>query len=158
MKNKLILNSDIEGVIIEKRDRIADERGTILHGVRNDQLKNSFGEVYFKKLYKGVINGWHTHETLYLNYLCIYGMVKLVLYDMRKNSPTYGVIKEIFIGDDNHCMVHIPPGVANGSKGMSDPFSIMCNVCSEPHNPNIKYLRIDPHSGEIPYSWDRKDY
>ena len=158
MKNILTLNSDIEGVIIEKRDRIADERGTILHGVRNDQLKNSFGEVYFKKLYKGVINGWHTHETLYLNYLCIYGMVKLVLYDMRKNSPTYGVVKEIFIGDDNHCMVHIPPGVANGSKGMSDPFSIMCNVCSEPHNPNIKYLRIDPHSGEIPYSWDRKDY
>lgn len=158
MKNKLTLSGDIEGVIIEKRDRIADERGTILHGVRNDQLKNSFGEVYFKKLYKGVINGWHTHETLYLNYLCIYGMVKLVLYDMRKNSPTYGVIKEIFIGDDNHCMVHIPPGVANGSKGMSDPFSIMCNVCSEPHNPNIKYLRIDPHSGEIPYSWDRKDY
>ena len=67
-------------------------------------------------------------------------------------------IQEIFFGDDNYCMVHIPPGIANGSKGMTDPFAIMCNVASEPHNPDIKYLRIDPHSGEIPYDWSRKDY
>lgn len=148
----------IEGVHIEERKKIADERGTIYHGVRADQLRNNFGEVYFKKIYKGVINGWHTHESLYLNYLCIYGMVKLVLFDMRKDSPTYRNLQEIFIGEDNYCMVHIPPGVANGSKGMGNPFSIMCNICSEAHNPAIKYLRIDPASDEIPYDWARRDY
>jgi dTDP-4-dehydrorhamnose 3,5-epimerase len=151
-------NNDIEGVFIEKREKIADERGTVLHGVRSDQLKNTFGEVYFKKLYKDVVNGWHVHETLKLNYLCIHGMIKLVLCDMRKDSPTYMNIKEIFFGEDNHCMVHIPPGVANGSKGMVSPYSIMCNVCSEAHNPKIKYKRIDPHSDEIPYDWERQDY
>jgi len=78
-------NDEIEGVIIEKRNKIADERGTILHGVTSEQLNNPFGEVYFKKLYGGVVNGWHVHETLFLNYLCIHGMIKLVLCDMRKN-------------------------------------------------------------------------
>ncbi len=149
---------EIDGVTVESRRKIPDERGTILHGVRVDQLKNPFGEIYFKKLYQGVVNGWHAHETLVLNYLCIYGMVKLVLYDMRKNSPTYGTIQELFMGEDNHCMVHIPPGIANGSKGMTAPYAIMCNVASEPHDPSIKYLRIDPHSGEIPYDWARRDY
>lgn len=148
----------IEDVKILPLRRIPDERGTIMHGVRRDNLLNSFGEVYFKKLYKDVINGWHVHETLILNYICIHGMIKLVLCDMRDGSSTKGEIQEIFFGDDNYCLVHIPTGVANGSKGMSAPFSILTNIASEPHNPDIKYLRIDPHNGEIPYDWARKDF
>src|SRR5260221_8508775 len=109
----------IDDVIIEQRGRIPDERGTILHGMRSDQLRNPFGEVYFKKLYGGVINGWHVHESLFLNYLCLHGMIKLVLHDLRKGSTTEGVTQEPFICDDNYCMVHIPPGIANGVKGMT---------------------------------------
>lgn len=148
---------NIQGVKIMPLKKIPDERGTIMHGVRADNILNEFGEVYFKKLYKDVVNGWHVHEKLILNYICIHGMIKLVLYDMRENSPTYKQIQEIFIGEDNYCLVHIPPGIANGMKGLSAPYSIICNVASEPHNPNIKYLRINPHSGEIPYNWARKD-
>mgnify|MGYP001205959996 CR=1 FL=1 len=148
----------IHDVCVDLRHKIPDERGTIMHGVTVDQLRNSFGEVYFKKLYLGVVNAWHVHEVLTLNYLCIYGMIKLVLYDMRENSPTNGTLQEIFIGEDNYCMVHIPPGIANGSKGMTAPYAIMCNVASLPHDPSIDYLRIDPHSGEIPYDWARRDY
>jgi dTDP-4-dehydrorhamnose 3,5-epimerase len=157
-KYPILRNGEIDGVKVLPRRRIPDERGTILHGVRREELLNPFGEVYFKKLYPDVINGWHTHESLYLNYLVLVGMIKLVLYDMRESSPTRGVLQEIFLGDDNHCLVHIPPGIANGSKGMTAPFSLMCNVASEPHNPSLKYLRIDPRSGEIPYDWARRDF
>jgi len=148
----------IEGVQIMQLRKIPDERGTIMHGIRKDNIPNDFGEVYFKKIYPGVVNGWHVHETLILNYICLVGMIKLVLYDMRKNSPTQREIQEIFLGEDNYCLVHIPSGIANGSKGMGTPYSLMVNVASEPHNPDIKYLRIDPHSGEIPYDWARRDY
>jgi dTDP-4-dehydrorhamnose 3,5-epimerase len=151
-------SDEINGVKIIPRKRIPDERGTILHGVRSDELLNPFGEVYFKKLYYGVVNGWHVHETLFLNYLCIYGMVKLVLCDMREESSTYKTIQELFIGEDNYCLVHIPPGVANGSKGMWEPYAIMCNVASEAHNPQIKYKRIDPNTDVISYDWARKDF
>lgn len=150
--------SIIDGVKIIPLKKIPDERGTIMHGVRRDTMLNEFGEVYFKKLYAGVVNGWHAHETLILNYICLSGMIKLVLHDLRPSSPTYRKTEEIFMGDDNYVLVHIPPGVANGSKGMCLPYSILCNVASEPHNPAIKYKRIDPHSGEIPYNWERKDF
>lgn len=148
----------IDGVKIVPLRRIPDERGTIMHGVRRDTMLSDFGEVYFKKLYAGVVNGWHVHETLILNYICILGMIKLVLYDLRETSPTKGEVQEIFLGDDNYCLVHIPPGIANGSKGMTDPFAIMTNVASQAHDPTIKYLRVDPHSGEIPYDWARRDF
>jgi dTDP-4-dehydrorhamnose 3,5-epimerase len=148
----------IEGVQIVPLKKIPDERGTIMHGVRCDNILSDFGEIYFKKLYFDVVNGWHVHKTLTLNYICILGMIKLVLFDMRDSSPTKGELQEIFFGEDNYCLVHIPAGIANGSKGMGQPFSILVNVASEPHDPNLKYLRIDPHSGEIPYDWARKDY
>ncbi len=148
----------IEGVVIRPLRKIPDERGTIMHGVRKDNILNEFGEVYFKKLYFGVVNGWHVHEELILNYICVLGMIKLVLYDMRKDSKTNGQLQEIFMGEDNYCLVHIPPGIANGSKGMTSPYSMMVNVASLPHDPKAKYVRIDPHSGEIPYQWARKDF
>jgi len=148
---------NIQGVKVIPLKKIPDERGTIMHGVRSDNILNDFGEVYFKKLYKDVVNGWHIHKTLILNYICVYGMVKLVLYDIREDSSTYKQTQEIFIGEDNYCLAHIPEGIANGMKGLFSPYSIICNVASEPHDPNIKYLRINPNSGEIPYNWTRKD-
>jgi dTDP-4-dehydrorhamnose 3,5-epimerase len=153
-----VINGVLEGVKVLPLRKIPDERGTIMHGARRDTLLNDFGEVYFKKLYFGVVTGWHVHETLILNYICVHGMIKLVLYDMRKESPTRGHLQEIFFGDDNYCLVHIPSGIATGVKGMSAPFSLLVNVASEPHNPAVQYLRIDPHSGEIPYDWARHDY
>ena len=148
----------IDGVKIVPLKKIPDERGTIMHGARRDTMLSPFGEVYFKKLYFGVVNGWHVHETLVLNYICLTGMIKLVLCDLRPGSATQGKVQEIFFGDDNYCLVHIPAGIANGTKGMTDPFALMTNVASEPHDPSIKYRRIDPHSDEIPYDWARRDF
>lgn len=151
-------NTFIDGVQIVPLKKFPDERGTIMHGVRSDNILNPFGEVYFKKLYQGVINGWHVHESLILNYICLQGTVKLVLFDTRANSRTKGVIQEVFFGDDNYVLAHIPPGIANATKGITAPYALFCNVASEPHNPSLHYKRIDPHSGEIPYDWTRKDY
>lgn len=148
----------IEGVKIIPLKVIPDERGAIMHGLRRDNILNEFGEVYFSKIYYGAIKGWHIHDTLILNYICVYGQVKLVLHDMRKDSSTNGETQEIFMGMDNYCLVHIPPGIANGTKGLWDPYSIVSNVASEPHVPNKKYRRIHPDEGVIDYDWDRRIY
>jgi dTDP-4-dehydrorhamnose 3,5-epimerase len=148
----------IEGVVVQSLGRICDERGTIMHGVRRDTILNDFGEVYFKKLYRDVINGWHVHETLILNYICLWGMMKTVLYDMRAASPTHGMIQEVFYGDDNYVLVHVPPGVANASKVIRGEWALFCNVASEPHRADLKYMRIDPLNCDIPYDWNQRHY
>jgi len=149
---------EIEGVVVQPLKKFPDNRGAIMHGVRNDNILNEFGEVYFKKLYQGIINGWHQHTEIIMNLICVYGMVKLVLVDMREDSSTYGNLMEVCFGDDNYCLVHIPTGVANASQGLWTPFSILCNVASKPYDPAYRYIPIDVYSGEIEYDWDRKDY
>lgn len=112
----------IDGALVVPLRRIPDERGTILHMLRStDEHFQQFGEIYFTTIYRNVVKGWHRHREMTLNYACIFGRIKLVLFDDRNDSPTRGVLQEIFLGPDNHSLVVIPPGVWSGSKGMSDP-------------------------------------
>ncbi len=152
------MQESIQGVEIILLKKIPDQRGAIMHGVRSDTILNPFGEVYFKKLYPDIINGWHVHETLILNYICLLGMLKVAMYDLRTDSSTFKMLQEIYIGDDNYALVHIPPGIANATQSMTAPFALFANVASEPHNAQIKYRRIDPNTDEIPYDWKKKDF
>ena len=81
----------IAGVEIVPLRRIPDERGTIYHMLRStDPHFIAFGEIYFTSIYRGVVKGWHRHRDMTLNYACISGRIKLVLYDDRPDSPTNG--------------------------------------------------------------------
>ena len=144
----------IQGVQVIPLRRIPDERGTIFHMLKHtDPHFQQFGEVYFSTAYQGVIKGWHRHVEMTLNYACIYGRVKLVLYDDRVESATRGEIVEIFLGPDQYSLVVIPPEVWNGYKGMSDPFAIIANCCTHAHDP-ARSTRLDPFDGSIPYDWN----
>ena len=143
----------IDGVQIIPLKRIPDERGTIMHMLRaTDPHFQQFGEIYFSTIYKDVIKGWHHHREMSLNYACIFGRIKLVLFDDRDTSSTKGELMEIFLGPDNYSLVIIPPEVWNGFKGMSDPLSIVANCCTHAHDPS-RSSRLDPFNNHIPYSW-----
>jgi len=143
----------IEGVQVVPLRRIPDERGTIYHMLRcDDPHFRQFGEIYFSHIYKDVVKGWHHHREMTLNYACIFGRIKLVLYDDREQSPTRGELMELFLGPDNYSLVIIPPEVWNGHKGMSDPYAIVANCCTHPHDPS-RSTRMDPFGDTIPYDW-----
>ena len=142
----------IDGVLVVPLRRIPDERGTIFHMLRRDDPHFiEFGEIYFTSIYRGVIKGWHCHSEMTLNYACISGRVKLVLYDDREGSPTRGVLMERFLGPDDYSLVVIPPLVWNGMKGM-DEVSLVANCSTHPHDPT-RTERHDPIDGAIPYDW-----
>jgi len=133
--------------------RIPDERGTILHMLRNtDPHFQQFGEIYFSTVYPGVVKGWHLHREMTLNYAVPFGRIKLVLYDERPSSPTKGELMEVFLGPDHYSLVVIPPEVWAGFKGMSDPCAIVANCCSHPHDP-ARSTRVNPFTNHIPYDW-----
>ena len=87
-----------------------------------------------------------------VNNAVLSGRAKLVIYDLREGSPTRGTLQEIFLGEDNYCLVQIPPGLANGYKAYGDKMVILANCASEPHRPE-EMLRMDPFTPEIPYDW-----
>ncbi len=146
----------IDGVKIIKPPVFADERGTVsLMLKKTDPNFTAFGQVYFSTVYPGVIKGWHLNEVMALNYCVPHGMIKLVLYDERPDSPTKGEVMEIFMGEKNYILVHIPTGVWNGFKCIGDKEAILCN-CAESTYEENKQQRIPALDKRIPYNWDIK--
>ena len=144
----------IDGVQVVPLRRIADERGTVMHMLRaTDPHFTEFGEIYFSTVYRGVVKGWHRHSEMTLNYACVFGRIKLVLYDERPDSPSKGELTELFLGPDNYALVVVPPGVWNGFKGMNDPWAIVANCATRPHDPS-RSDRLDPFANHIPYQWE----
>ena len=143
----------IDGVLVIPLKRIPDERGTVLHMLkRTDPHFIEFGEIYFSTVYPGVVKGWHRHAEMTLNYACVHGRIKLVLFDDREGSPTKGEIMEIFLGPDDYSLVQIPPGIWNGFKGMGGEVAIVANCSTQPHDPS-RSIRLDPFDNDIPYDW-----
>ena len=143
----------IDGVQVVPLRRLPDERGTIFHMLRStDQHFVQFGEIYFTSIYHGVVKGWHKHREMTLNYACIFGRIKLVLHDDRVDSKTRGALMELFLGPDDYSLVVIPPEIWTGFKGMGEPFAIVANCCTHPHDPR-RTTRLDPFDNNIPYDW-----
>jgi dTDP-4-dehydrorhamnose 3,5-epimerase len=143
----------IEGVIVTPLRQILDERGKVMHMLRTtDPHFGSFGEIYFSTVYPGAIKGWHIHKIMTLNYAVPHGHIKFVMYDDRPGSPTKGEVQEIFMGEDNYCLVTVPPMVWNGFKGIGTEMAIVANCASIPHDPG-EIDRLDPFDPSIPYDW-----
>ena len=119
----------------------------------NDPHFEKFGEIYFSTAYTNVIKGWHEHTKQVQFYAVIQGMIKLVLYDNRKNSSTYKKLMEIFTGEDNYQLIKIPTGVINGYKAIGYKTVMVANCSTLPHEPN-EMIRYDPLGDKVPYKWD----
>ncbi|MGH7163848.1 MAG: dTDP-4-dehydrorhamnose 3,5-epimerase family protein [Planctomycetota bacterium] len=149
----------IHGVKVKQLKVTADERGRLMEILRRDEeLFEKFGQVYVTTAYPGVVKGWHFHRRQTDHFACVKGMMKLVLYDRRENSPTKGEVNEFFLGEHNPILVKIPPLVLHGFKGVGTEEAVVVNTPTEPYDhaaPDEE--RLDPRDPSIPYDWSRKD-
>lgn len=146
----------IAGVTVTPLRQIFDERGKVMHMLREDSpLFTRFGEIYFSSTHPGAIKAWHRHKRMTLNYAVIYGQVKLVLYDDRPDSPTCGELHEVFLSPENYLLVTVPPLIWNGFKAIGDTSAILANCATLPHDPE-EIERRSPFDGSIPYDWGIK--
>jgi dTDP-4-dehydrorhamnose 3,5-epimerase len=144
---------EIDGLRVTPLRRIPDERGAVFHMLRADSEGfESFGEIYFSMVYPGAIKAWHLHREMTLNYAVPVGMVKLVCYDDRAESPTKGNLVELHVGELQYALVTIPPLVWNGFKGEGSGPALVANCATVPHHPD-EIVRCDPFSPHIPYDW-----
>jgi dTDP-4-dehydrorhamnose 3,5-epimerase len=149
----------IQGVRTKALRVIPDERGRVLEILRaDDDLFLKFGQVYMTTTYPHVVKAWHYHKGQVDHIVAVKGMIKLVLYDSRENSPTMGEINEFFIGDHNPLLVQVPNGIYHGWKCISEEEAIIINIPTEVYayqTPDEH--RLPPHGKDIPYDWTRRD-
>jgi dTDP-4-dehydrorhamnose 3,5-epimerase len=149
----------IHGVRTKALTVVADERGRLMEMLRaDDELFLKFGQVYLTAAYPGVVKAWHYHERQTDHFVCVRGMMKVVLYDDREGSPTRGLVNEFFIGEHHPLLLQIPPLVFHGFKCISEHEALVVNIPTEVYDhAHPDEFRVEAHDGPIPYDWARKD-
>ena len=144
----------IKDVVLTELKQFPDERGTLLHMLRNDDPTfTTFGECYFSEVLPGAVKAWKLHLEQTQHFCVPVGRIKLVIYDNRKDSVSNSNVQLINLGrPDSYFRIMIPPGLWYGFTCISKMPALLVNCADIPHNLQESEVRmIDDVS--IPYKW-----
>lgn len=143
----------INGVIQTPLKQIKDERGKVMHMLRStDPHFEAFGEVYFSWINPGIIKAWKIHKEMTMNFAVPCGKIKLVLYDGRAGSKTFGEVNEFVMSDEDYYLLTIPRKLWYGFSCEGDVPAMIVNCATMPHDPQESMLK-DIEDPSIPYLW-----
>lgn len=152
VENHVII-SDVEIVPLKI---IKDHRGAVMHMLKAPlDSKLEFGEIYFSVVNSGIVKGWKRHKVIHQNMVVPEGMIRLVIYDDRQESKTYGNIQTIDFGTENYVLVKLPPMIWYSFSSIAKNHSIIANCISEPHSAEEGEI-LPLETDKIPYKWEIK--
>lgn len=111
-----------------------------------------FGEVYVSSITPGIVKGWNLHTKIDANFVCIFGTVKIILYDARVESRTKGQIQEVVIGEKAFNLLQIPHGIAFSWRAEGKEGALIANCATFPYD-KAEIKKIPLVGGDIPYKW-----
>ena len=101
------MESVIKDVELQDLAVIPTNGGPVMHMMRPaSPLFGEIGEVYFSEVEPGCVKAWKCHTRQTQRFAVPVGRLKIVLYDGRPESPTYGRIMEVLLGrPDNYALL-----------------------------------------------------
>jgi dTDP-4-dehydrorhamnose 3,5-epimerase len=150
------LATGIEGVVYSRVVSHVDHRGSLTE-VAN--FGNPFWDEpvvysYCVTIAPGRIKGWGMHRKQADRYFHATGDLRVVLFDGRTRSPSYGRFAEFHLTSASRALLLIPPGVWHADQNWGDTEAVLINHPTRPfdrEDPD-KY-RIDPRSDAIPFDF-----
>lgn len=146
------------GGCVEIRPRIfEDQRGRFVKLFHRDffreqGLETEYEEEYYSVSPARVIRGLHfqvppkAHVKLVS---CVQGSILDVVYDLRKESPTFGTVFSLTLSSDQGNMLYVPEGLAHGFYVLSDSATFV-SMNSRKFAPECdRGIRWD----SIPFDW-----
>jgi dTDP-4-dehydrorhamnose 3,5-epimerase len=145
------------GVTVTPLTGHADHRGhlTELMTLRDNDHILPIVHVYQVHCTPGSIRGWVYHERQMDRLAFTQGDFSLVLYDLRKESPTYGGVERLDVGLNNPCRVAIPAFVAHLLRNSGEETSSFVNMPTQFYDPaNPDKCRLPYPDSLIPFTFD----
>jgi dTDP-4-dehydrorhamnose 3,5-epimerase len=96
-----------------------------------------------------LIKAFHWHRKQWDYWDMVAGEARIVLVDLRSDSPTKGKVQVVIAGEHNPKVVAIPPLVAHGYQVLSLRDVVLCYYVTEPYEPG------QPDEGRIPFDDQR---
>jgi dTDP-4-dehydrorhamnose 3,5-epimerase len=81
-----------------------------------------------------VVKGWVKHEFQTDRLFLQRGAVRIVLYDDREDSPTYGMINQFTFTEQNRGVICVPPGIYHALENVGTSDAICLNFPTQPYN------------------------
>lgn len=123
----------IAGVICSPLKSYTDQRGWLAEIFRQDEMAPEHfpAMAYVSVTNPGVGRGPHAHRDQ-TDLFCFYGPgdFKVVLWDNRADSPSFGIRQDFLLGESNPAVLIVPPGVVHGYRNMSDRPGFVCNFAN----------------------------
>jgi dTDP-4-dehydrorhamnose 3,5-epimerase len=149
----------IEGVIIRPAVTHADERGTLCEILSSDWNAHPapICYVYQFTIRPGKVKGWHMHRLHDDRIFISQGTVRVVLYDSRPESPTHGMINEVYRTEHQRTLMIIPAFVYHAHQNVGARDALFVSLPTRPYNhadPDVWRLSLD--NDVIPYKFEQR--
>jgi dTDP-4-dehydrorhamnose 3,5-epimerase len=154
------LPTAIVGVEVRRLTTHADPRGVLtpVLDTRDAFWDEPIVYAYRVSVLPGRIKGWGMHEHQTDRYFVVSGDVRVVLFDGRETSDSAGALVVVDFTDRTPGLVKIPPGVWHADQNWGATEAQIVNFPTRPYDPeHPDKLRLDPHSGAIPFDWSLPD-
>ncbi len=144
----------IDGVVIRHQVTQVDERGTLCEildprwGVNESPIVY----VYQFTIRPGKAKGWHVHRLHDDRIFISRGEIKVVLYDDRADSPTQGMINEIYRSELRRSLMVIPRGVFHAHQNIGREDALLVSM------PTRGYDHAEPDVFRLPLDTDAIPY
>jgi len=151
----------IHGVRVREVKNVVKGNGDVLCEVfRRDWLpeESEVDQVFQSVINPGNISAWHVHQHTTDRLFVSQGLLRIVLYDARANSPTHERLNEYRFGAVRPALLVVPPGVWHGVQNISNMPVLLLNLVDSAYcydDPDHWRLPVDNES--IPYRFEPDD-
>ena len=149
-----LLQEPIVGVEVRRARTHADERGTIceIFDLRWGFTDDPLVYLYHVTIRPGQVRGWVVHRKQNDRLFAYAGVLRIVLYDARTESSSFGRVNVLHLGEHDRALLSIPAGVYHGIRNVGDHEAAFVNLPSTPyrHDDPDKY-RLPLDNDVIPY-------
>jgi dTDP-4-dehydrorhamnose 3,5-epimerase len=154
----LPVQAGIDGVRVIEVRNVTRRRGLLTEVFRSDWEGDGapVDQVFQVVLGRDEVSAWHVHRTTRDRLFVNQGAMKIVLYDARRGSPTYGVVNEFRFGIHRPALVVVPAGVFHGIQNLRDGESSVLNLVDRAYSyEDPDHWRLPVDSTKIPYRFSR---
>lgn len=144
----------IDGVSVTPLAFNSDSRGSLCELLTTrDGAIEPIVHVYQVTAEPGSVRAWVYHRFQWDRLALVNGRIKVVLYDIRPNSSTYGMLNVMILGRDHPSLLRIPPLVIHAVQNIGQEATTFVNLPTKAWLSNAcdKY-RLPSGDPRIPYN------
>lgn len=142
----------IDGVSFRLVANVLSGYGRITELHRSEWDDEPVDQVFQSELRPGAVSAWHAHGVTLDRLACSVGRLRIVTFDARPASPTFGAVNAFTLGEHRPGIVRVPAQVWHGVKNVGDRPAVLVNAVDRAYRYDAPdHYRVPADSPHIPY-------